>query len=137
ARTTGRHRDGCARGPAEAHIAAGEAADRLAEDRREVDRTGVGGIRLACGLVDRHRRRDSVHLSGRIRTDRGGLVVARLVGGAGVETVAAITLGSGIAEATTAGGGRVRLHLAEYEVGGALGPQLHSVQPGGVDPGVR
>src|SRR2546423_87561 len=37
------------------HIAGGEADDRLAEDHREVDRGGVGGVELATCLVDGER----------------------------------------------------------------------------------
>src|SRR5207248_2325401 len=74
----------------EADVGAGEAADRLAEDDREVDRRGVGRVVLARGLVDRHGRLGRVVGDRVVARARGAVAVAgRVLGSAGAGRVGA------------------------------------------------
>src|SRR6185312_3348553 len=90
----------------------------------EVGRRGeLGGRR--CGGGD-----DRVQQSRAVRIAGGGLSVAGVVGGDGVEAVVAVTLGCGVVEGAGCAGGIVGLDVGVRGVAGSFGVQVDLLQPG-------
>src|SRR4029078_10729409 len=89
---------------------------------------GAGAVARRAGRGHRRRRVDQGRVVGR---GRGGLVVAGLVVGAGVELVGAVGARGGEAEAVVDAGAGGGGDLAEAGIARTLGPQLNVGQAGG------